>query len=190
MARTPFMLGKQARQVSDIDSIGSRLIIRRAKTTVAAVENFRAPQLRARTLNGDTYRLSKQSGVVLIEFWSVSCGFCEKARPEVNALADAEHGMPFTWLAVARETDRAEIERFLAAHPMKATVALDDSSAWTTYHPTEVTPLFVVVDRKGVVRFRDGRVRGHARSRQGQDAFGQRRSLNDRSALRPTSQSG
>jgi len=153
MARTPFMLGKQAWEVADLDSMGSRLVVRRTKTRVAAMENFKAPQLVARTLSGRSYQLSKQSDVVLVEFWSVSCGFCEKARPAANELADAERGT-FTWLAVARETDRAEIERFLAAHPMNATVALYDSAAWTTYNPIGVTPLFLVVDKKGVIRFR------------------------------------
>lgn len=154
MARTPFVLGKRAWEVADIDSMGSRLVIRRTKTTVAAVESFKAPQLVARTLTGHSFQLSKQSGVVLVEFWSVSCGYCEKARPAANELADAERGS-FTWLAVARERDRAEIERFLAAHPMSATIALYDSAAWTTYNPVGVTPLWVVVDKKGVVRFRD-----------------------------------
>jgi hypothetical protein len=153
MARAPFMLGKQAWKVADIDSMGSTLVIRRTNTRVAAVENFKAPPLVVRTLGGRSYRLSKQSDVLLVEFWSVSCGFCEKARPAANELALAERGR-FTWLAVARETDRVEIERFLAAHPMSATVALYDSAAWTTYNPTGVTPLFLVVDKKGVIRFR------------------------------------
>jgi len=153
LARTPFMLGKQAWEVADLDSMGSTLVIRRTKTRVAAVENFKAPQMVVRTLSGRNYRLSKQSDVVLVEFWSVSCGFCEKARPAADELAHAEGGK-LMWLAVARETDRVEIESFLAAHPMSATVALYDSAAWTTYNPIGVTPLFFVVDKKGVIRFR------------------------------------
>jgi thiol-disulfide isomerase/thioredoxin len=154
MARTPFMLGEKAWEIADVDSIGSRLLIRRTKTRVAAVESFKAPQIVARTLSGRSYRLSKQQGVVLVEFWSVNCGFCEKARPAANDLANAERGTSFTWLAIARENDRVEIERFLVAHPMNATVALNDSSAWATYDRTGVTPLFVVVDSKGIIRFR------------------------------------
>jgi hypothetical protein len=154
MARTPFMLGEKAWEIADVDSMGSRLVIRRTKTRVAAAENFKAPQIIARTLSGRSYRLSKQSGVVLVEFWSVNCGFCEKARPAANDLADAERGTSFTWLAIAHENDRVEIDRFVAAHPMSATVALNDSSAWATYNPTGVTPFFVVVDSKGIIRFR------------------------------------
>jgi len=154
MARTPFMLGGKAWEITDVDPMGSRLVIRPTKARVAAVENFKAPEIRARTLSGRRYRLSKQSGVVLVEFWSVSCGYCEKSRPAANDLADAERGSSFTWLAIARENDRVEIERFLVAHPMSATVALNDSSAWATYDPTGVTPFFVVVDGKGIIRFR------------------------------------
>jgi thiol-disulfide isomerase/thioredoxin len=154
MARTPFMLGGKAWEITDVDPMGSRLVIRPTKARVAAVENFKAPEIRARTLSGRRYRLSKQSGVVLVEFWSVSCGYCEKSRPAANDLADAERGSSFTWLAIARENDRVEIERFLVAHPMSATVALNDSSAWAIYNPSGVTPFFVVVDSKGVIRFR------------------------------------
>jgi thiol-disulfide isomerase/thioredoxin len=154
MPRTPFVLGEKAWEITDIDSMGSRLVIRPTKTRVAAAENFSAPEIRARTLSGRRYRLSRQSGVVLVEFWSVSCGYCEKARPAANDLADAERGRSFTWLAIARENDRVEIERFLATHPMSALVTLNDSSAWATYNPTGVTPFFVVVDNKGIIRFR------------------------------------
>ena len=31
---------------------------------------------------------------------------------------------------------------------------VSDSAAWATYNPTGVTPLFVVVDQSGVIRFR------------------------------------
>ena len=154
MPGSPFMLGEKAWEIADVDSMGSRLVIRRTKTRVAAVESFKAPQIVARTLSGRSYRLSKQQGVVLVEFWSVNCGFCEKARPAANDLADAERSTSFTWLAIARENDRVEIERFLAAHPMSALVALNDSSAWATYDRTGVTPFFVVVDSKGIIRFR------------------------------------
>src|SRR5207253_3509621 len=65
-ARTPFMLGKKAWEVADVDSMGSRLVIRRTKTRVAAAENFKAPQIVAKTLSGRSYRLSKQSGVILV----------------------------------------------------------------------------------------------------------------------------
>jgi thiol-disulfide isomerase/thioredoxin len=153
MAGSPFMLGKQAWEIADLDSVGSTLVIRPTKTRVAAVESFKAPKLVVRTLNDRSYQLSKRPDVVLVEFWSVSCGFCEKARPVANELARAGRGN-FTWLAVARESDRAEIETFLAAHPMSATIALYDSAAWTTYNPIGVTPLFLVVDKKGVIRFR------------------------------------
>jgi thiol-disulfide isomerase/thioredoxin len=153
MAGAPFRLGKQAWEIAELDSVGSTLVIRPTKSRVAPVENFKAPKLVVTTLNGRPYQLSKHPDVVLLEFWSVNCGFCEKARPAANELAQAERGK-YTWLAVALEGDRAQIESFLAAHPMSATIALHDSAAWATYNPIGMTPLFLVVDKKGVIRFR------------------------------------
>jgi len=155
LPHTPFRLGGRALEVADLDSMGSRLVLRASNAEVAAVENFKAPELSAETLAGSRFKLSTQSGnVVLIEFWSVSCGFSEKVRPAVNDLAVRARGMPLTWVAMAREREPAEIQRYLVEHPMSATVTLSDSTAWATYNPAGVTPLFVVVDRNGIIRFR------------------------------------
>ena len=97
--------------------------------------------------------MSQQLGtVVLIEFWATDCPFSEKVRAAANALA-GKHGSALSWVAVSREHDRAVIEKYLAKAPMRATVTLADSAAWATYNPAGATPLFVVVDQKGVVQF-------------------------------------
>jgi thiol-disulfide isomerase/thioredoxin len=151
----PFRLRGRAFEVADIDSMGLRLVIRRSTATIAAVENFRAPEFSAETLADSNFKLSAQAGnVVFIEFWSVNCAFSEKARPTLNDLATAARGKPFTWVAVAAESDRAEIQHHLAEHPMNGIVTRADSSAWGTYNPARATPLFVVVDRDGIIRFR------------------------------------
>lgn len=153
--RMPFRLAGNAFEVTDVDSIGTRLVLRPSTVRVAAVENFKAPTLAAKTLTDSASRLSAQGGkVVLIEFWSVSCGFSEKVRPAVNDLAAAVRGKPFTWVAMARENDASEVRRLLVEHRMDATVTVIDSTAWNGYDPMGATPLFVVVDRNGIVRLR------------------------------------
>lgn len=155
LPRTPFLLRGRAFEVVDLDSTGSTLLIRSSTVTVAAVENFKGPELSAKTLAGSDFLLSKQLGrVVLIEFWSVNCGFSEKVRPDLNDLSSALQGMPFAWVAAARERDTTEIQHHLAEHPIAGTIALFDSTAWATYNPMGVTPLFVVIDQKGIVRLR------------------------------------
>lgn len=155
MPHTPFLLGAHALEVTDLDSVGSRLVVRPSKTQVAAAVNFRAPELSAELLSGGGYQLSRQPGkVVLIEFWSTECAFSEKVRRAANDLAAAAGGTQYAWVAVARESDRVAIQQHLVEHPMSARVTLSDSAAWATYNPTGVTPLFVVVDQNGVIRFR------------------------------------
>lgn len=155
LPHAPFRLGGRAFEVTSVDSMGSTLVIRRSNAKIAAVEGFRAPDFTAQTLGDTAFKMSTQSGnVVLIEFWSVSCAFSEKARPTINNLADSAHDKPFTWVAVAMESDPVEIRHHLADHPMHAIVTRGDSSAWATYNPSRATPLFVVVDRDGIIRFR------------------------------------
>ena len=155
LPRTPFLLGGRAFEVADVDSGGTRLVIRPSSATTAAVVNFKAPELVTETLGDRRYQLSLQrDSVVLIEFWSTSCGFSEKVRPALNELVTALRGTPFTWVAVAREQDPEELHHYLAEHPISGTVARFDSTAWATYNPMGMTPLFILVDRDGVVRLR------------------------------------
>ncbi|MEP6622734.1 MAG: hypothetical protein ABJE47_25660 [bacterium] len=151
----PFQVGGRSLEIADIDAQGSRLIVRAPKNVLAAVEGFRAPAFTARLLSGDEYQFSKHSDkVVLIEFWSTECQFSDKVRNAANSLATSANNAGYTWIAVAKETDRGQVEKHLADHPMRATVTLSDSAAWATYNPEGVTPLFIVVDRTGVIRFR------------------------------------
>jgi hypothetical protein len=151
----PFLVGGRAFEFSAIDSAGTRLVVRPSRTRIAAVEGFEAPDLAGEVLTGGRYRLSQHSsGITLIEFWSTDCVFTERVRPAANALAAAMRGTPYTWAAVVRESDRTAIARHLAEHPMTADVVLTDSATWAAYNPTGVTPLFVVVDAHGTVRYR------------------------------------
>ena len=155
IASAPFLLGGQALEISAIDSAGTRLVVRQSHQRVAAVEGFEAPELTGDLLDGGTFRLSQHIGTVtLIEFWSTECSFSERARPAVNAIAVSAANAPYWWVAVVREHDRAAITRHLAEHPRSGRVVLSDSATWAAYNPAGVTPLFVVVDQQGVVRYR------------------------------------
>ena len=153
MARTPFLLNGRAFEVTAVDSAGSEVRLMPATQSSAVAVNFRAPDIRAELLAGGEFRLSQQLGtVVLIEFWATDCLFSEKVRAAANALA-GKHGSALSWVAVSREHDRAVIDKHLVKAPMRATVTLADSAAWATYNPGGATPLFVVVDQKGVIQF-------------------------------------
>ena len=147
-----FILGKPF-EVTTIDSTGSLLRIRPAARTTAVSPNFRAPDLHARLLAGGELRLSQLRGrVVLLEFWATDCAFSERVRNAANQLA-TQSGEALTWIAMSKESDRGSVEQHLATYPMRGTVVLADSTAWADYNPEMATPHFVVIDRRGVVRF-------------------------------------
>lgn len=155
IASAPFLLGGLPFEIADIDSAGTRVVVRPSHQRVAAVEGFEAPELTGELLDGGNFQLSKHSGAVtLIEFWSTDCIFSERARPAVNAIALGAANTPYSWVAVVRENDRAAIGRHLAEHPMNGRVLLSDSTTWAAWNPSGVTPLFFVVDQRGVVRYR------------------------------------
>ena len=154
LAETPFMLAGRMFEVADIDSAGFRLRIRPSTREVAVAENRRAPEFVANQLPTGVFRLSQQVGkVVLIEFWATDCKYSEQVRVAANELV-AKYGSKYIWVAVAKDTGRSDIEMHLAKYPMHAIVTMPDSAAWATYDPAGATPTFVVVDQRGIVRFR------------------------------------
>lgn len=151
----PFVVSGAVLEFAAIDSAGRRLVVRPSRTRVAAVEGLEAPVLRGESLDGSRFRLDAHaSAVTLIEFWSTECAFSERARPAANALAAEARAAGFTWVAPVKENDRATVRRHLAEHPMGARVVFADSSTWSAYDPAIITPLFIVVDRQGIVRYR------------------------------------
>ena len=100
------------------------------------------------------FRLSQQVGkVVLIEFWATDCKYSEQVRVVANELV-AKYGSNYVWVAIAKDTSRRDIELHLAKYPMHGIVTMPDLAAWATYDPAGATPTFVVVDQRGIVRFR------------------------------------
>ena len=154
LTSAPFELGGRFYEIASIDSTGSVLRIRPSDRVIAVAENRRAPELRALLLKGGEFRLSGESGkVVLISFWATDCVYSERVRGAANDLV-AKFGAEYKWVAIAKDTSRVAIEQYLRTSPIRGTVAMADSSVWATYNPAGATPVFIIVDRRGMVRFR------------------------------------
>jgi thiol-disulfide isomerase/thioredoxin len=152
---TPFRLGRRPLQLAQIDSAGTRLILRQWSGGTAAVEGFRAPALRGEHLAGGQYELPRRPGdVTLVEFWATDCPYSARVRPATNALAASLGGQRFRWVGVVKGSDREAIRAYLATHPVGAEIVLADSATWAAYNPEASTPLFVVIDSDGTVRHR------------------------------------
>jgi thiol-disulfide isomerase/thioredoxin len=117
---------------------------------------YDAPDLLTRTFDGAERNLGDLRGkVVLVEFWSTSCTFSERARPILNQIAAQHDPDGFVWLAISRETEASEVGDFLREHPRQAEVGVADSTAWQEYNPEMATPTYYVIDQDGVIRVRE-----------------------------------
>ena len=151
---TVFELNGGLYQLASLDAAGTELRLRPASRKGAVGINLKAPDVRARRLNGSEFRLSKQRGkVVLISFWATDCVPSASVRAPLNELV-TKYGTSFVWAAVAKDTSRAEIDVYLKKSPMLGEVLQSDTATWRTYNPDVATPVFAIVDAKGVLRFR------------------------------------
>ncbi len=86
--------------------------------SASAVQPYPAPTLQFRTLDGKEIGPKELEGkVVLIDFWATWCGYCAKARPEVEAIAKRHATAPFTRISISADQSEAALRKFLAAHP-------------------------------------------------------------------------
>ena len=152
----PFLIGNHGYRVTHVDSAGTSLTLEPTSVAQAPSVGFDAPDLVAQTLAARPVNLGELDGkVVLIEFWSTSCGFSELARPTLNELAATYGEEEFTWLAISRELDVQEVNEFLQEHHRAAQIVMADSATWLEYNPTVTTPTYYVIDSNGVIRLRE-----------------------------------
>ena len=85
------------------------------------------PGLSVTTLDGNSFDLSKQSGKwVIVNYWATWCSPCLKELPDISAYV-AAHADHVAAIGLAFEdSDKADIEKYLKAHPVSYPVAQVD----------------------------------------------------------------
>jgi hypothetical protein len=148
----PFFVGGQKWEAISVDSAGSTILLRRSSKTKALAVGFEAPPMQFVDLNGFRHDLAEARGkVLLLTFWSTSCPFSEKIRPNVNSMIHQQDSNTFSAVALSREDDINEIKSYLQTHPYEGTVGIPDSSFWYKYNSRTITPLFYLIDRNGII---------------------------------------
>ncbi|HSO57101.1 MAG TPA: TlpA disulfide reductase family protein [Paenisporosarcina sp.] len=92
----------------------------------------------------------------LIHFWSVSCGLCKEAMPEVNAFRD-QYKEELNVIAVhmprsEKDMDLSDIKKIAAQHDITQPIYVDNDMKLTDAFDNQYVPAYYVFDKAGQLR--------------------------------------
>lgn len=116
-----------------------------------------APDFALTTTSGSTLRLSALRGnVVLIDFFSTSCGACREFTPDTLVPLYAQHGSHFVLVSIdvnaerdALEAGNFRITSFMSTYGATWTYALDVDQGVTRAYGVSGTPTHFIIDKDG-----------------------------------------
>ncbi len=90
--------------------------------------------------------------VVLIDFWAVWCGPCQKSMPFLNNLRNELHQKGFEVIAINVDEDSDDAKEFLKEHPVDYPVGFDSLAECPKVFDVKVMPSSYVMDKAGKLR--------------------------------------
>jgi thiol-disulfide isomerase/thioredoxin len=140
------------------------LLITITATACAADESGQpAPRFRAKTTTGEQFNNDSIKGkVVLFEFWTTWCPYCEQEASLVDQIATEFKNKNLIVLAINVLEPEQKVRKYLADHPRSVPIVLTKDTNLAAMYNAQVYPIYVVVDRDGNIA---GEMRGAAGER-------------------------
>ena len=109
-----------------------------------------APRFRARTTTGEQFNNDSVKGkVVLFEFWTTWCKYCEEDAAMVDSIAGEFSSKGLIVLAVDVLEPDQRVRKYLAEHPRSVQIVLTKETNLAAMYNARSYPIYVVVDRDG-----------------------------------------
>jgi peroxiredoxin len=138
------------------------LAVLAAATTAAAraaderLIGHAAPDFALPAVVGSNVRLSEYRGqAVIISFWSSRCSVCARQLALLDRLYRTYRSAGLVVLAVSVDDDPMRAEQYARAHVASFPLLLDTTKAVSRAYAIDRLPSTVLVDRSGVVRYRN-----------------------------------
>jgi thiol-disulfide isomerase/thioredoxin len=122
-----------------------------------------APRFHAKTTAGQQFNNESVKGkVVLFEFWTTWCKYCENEAQLVDGIAQEFKSKNLIVLAVDVLEPDQKVKKYLADHPRSVPIVLTKDTNLAAMYNAQVYPVYVVIDREGNIA---GELRGAAGDR-------------------------
>ena len=109
-----------------------------------------APRFRAKTTAGDQFNNASVKGkVVLFEFWTTWCKYCEGEAELVDDIAKEFSDKGLIVLAVDVLEPDQRVKKYLADHPRSVPIVLTKDTNLAAMYNAQSYPIYVVIDRDG-----------------------------------------
>ncbi len=109
-----------------------------------------APRFHAKTTGGEQFNNASIKGkVVLFEFWTTWCKYCEEEASLVDDVAKEFAGKGLIVLAVDVLEPDQKVKKYLAEHPRAVPIVLTKNTNLAAMYNAQVYPIYVVIDREG-----------------------------------------
>jgi thiol-disulfide isomerase/thioredoxin len=109
-----------------------------------------APRFRAKTTTGEQFNNDSIKGkVVLFEFWTTWCKYCEQESSVVDNIAREFSAKGLIVLAVNVLEPDQKVKKYLAEHPRSVPIVLTKDTNLAAMYNAQVYPIYVVIDRDG-----------------------------------------
>jgi thiol-disulfide isomerase/thioredoxin len=135
-------------------------------TSFAADETGQpAPRFHAKTTTGNQYNNASIKGkVVLFEFWTTWCKYCEEEAELVDDVAKEFSGKGLIVFAVDVLEPDQKVKKYLAEHPRSVPIVLTKDTNLAAMYNAQNYPIYIVIDR-------DGNIAGEQRGAAGERAL-------------------
>jgi thiol-disulfide isomerase/thioredoxin len=109
-----------------------------------------APRFRAKTTTGDQFNNASVKGkVVLFEFWTTWCKYCEGEAELVDDVAKEFARKGLIVLAVDVLEPDQRVKKYLVEHPRSVPIVLTKDTNLAAMYNAQSYPIYVVIDRDG-----------------------------------------
>jgi thiol-disulfide isomerase/thioredoxin len=114
-----------------------------------------APNFSVKLINDESFVFdaTKNTDLIVLNFWFVSCAPCKAEMPELNKLAEKYKGQQVKFLAITYD-DKKAVKKFLTSTKFNylmgvAAEETNEKFAMSTF------PTNIIIDQKGVIIFRE-----------------------------------